>query len=65
MSTRVMAAVVRVAGPPDVIVLERAETSAAGNDRSAVTGGATKEYLVDNGFRSDKPFLIRFFRELR
>jgi hypothetical protein len=57
-----MAAVVRVAGPPDVIALRRADPNDPGKNRSRV---AMRTLDVIDTDRGGKPYLIRFFRELR
>ncbi|MEX0827264.1 MAG: hypothetical protein WD184_10995 [Acidimicrobiia bacterium] len=62
MTTRVVAAVVMVAGPPDVIVFQRAEPTTAGTNRAPAAKRPIDSIDID---RSGKPFLIRFFRELR
>lgn len=61
MTTRAMAAMARVAGPPDVIIYRRAEAH-TGKQRSPVATSTSDAIDIDRG---GKPYLIRFFRELR
>ncbi len=60
---QVMAAVVRVSGPPDVIELKKVERPTAGYE--VATRLRIEFEPADNGDRGGKPFLIRFFREMR
>jgi hypothetical protein len=55
-----MAAVVRVAGPPDVIAFKRADPNDPGKNLSRVMR-ALDQFDTDRG---GKPYLIRFFREI-
>jgi hypothetical protein len=57
-----MAAVVRVSGPPEVTVFNRAEPSDAGKNRSRAARETVDLIDTDRGGKSN---LIRFFRELR
>ena len=59
----VMATVVRVSGPPDVIEFERGERRTARGELAARRRIEVES--PDSGDRGDKPFLVRFFRELR
>lgn len=60
--THVMATVVRVSGPPEVIEFESHERRTAGDE--LVARLRIEVEPPDSGDRGGKPFLIRFFREL-
>ena len=52
-------------GPPEVVRLEEVERPTAGDDQLLIRVHATTVNRTDCGYRSGKPFLIRFFSGLR
>jgi NADPH:quinone reductase-like Zn-dependent oxidoreductase len=65
LPTRIKAAVSRRYGPPEVVHTEEIDTPLPGDDELLVEIRATTVNRTDCGYRSGKPFMIRFFSGLR
>lgn len=62
MTARVMAAAVRLSGPPEVIAVRRPELPATGKNRSSA---AMRTAALIDADRDGRPYLTHLFRELR